>query len=390
MEIIRSTERAFPSDKPEERKDERSAGAPDAVEDIVFKPSLAVGQTWRSTYDNFTLTITGQREGSKRFTVVLNDRDKKTSQELPPQNAEDLQAMLYSDKYELAADEAAPNGIQEPSLEAMPEPVSATAHREQQASKEQVDEFYRQNDEITDISENKVDSLGTEIGKLLEDNAAILGERYGGFFSLRDRLVESVNALIQDEDGLNEALENAGQHITPEFLQSKQANHRKLLTLYQDLEALHTRIGLEIAALKESSEKPALSRPVTNIAEYRNIPVRDASQPASVARLPDVILPQGGAKAEELIDVEAKVGKEQYAVLTRCAESAWEGFRQAIKGKQIPKKMCEEVWRAEALPHLGERMAGLLAERTDLGPDECLAIAERILTQQIFEKQAGL
>jgi hypothetical protein len=110
-----------------------------------------------------------------------------------------------------------------------------------------LDEYLSLSAEIREITETKSAAIGTAIGEILEENADVFGKKGDEFFESRDTYIASINSIVDDENVLSETVEKAGQKITSEELEATKTNHKKLLYLYAELEALKTLVNVYLA-----------------------------------------------------------------------------------------------------------------------------------------------
>jgi hypothetical protein len=143
--------------------------------------------------------------------------------------------------------------------EPQPEQSRQSEQPERSEASSLLDEYLSLSAEIQEITEIKSAAIGTAIGELLEENADVLGEKGDEFFGLRDTYIASINSIVDEENALSETVEEAGQKITPEQLETTKANHKKLLDLYAELEALKTLVNVYLAEEEHRLEAESLS-----------------------------------------------------------------------------------------------------------------------------------
>lgn len=436
-----------------EQAEKKSVGGFDSpkkteTEILFFEQPLEVGQRWKTGDGNFDLVISDQRKGSGRYQIAFHDRKTGIS-EVQLKRSEDLKEMLSSDGYKLITkrSEGSESKLSFPSVvpvtsdqnsvisgtsetketatpplaaivqetaaagtdPQLPEPQPEQSERPEMPSL--WDDYLSLDQEMRAIIDERVESIGTAIGEALEKNADVLGEKRDEFFESRDMLIGSINTVIDEDNALSETVEKTDQKITPPLLEAKQANHKKLLDLYEKLQSLKILADLEIAGAKDHPEAnhtapivpegeksslpeqvpPSGAGKVVHIDDYRkNFPSKPAAKPMDSpfganagTKKAETSQTESGEKA---LDAEEKIGQEQYDALTRFVESARQGFVTEMKDKKIPKRVWGKVWEAEALPYLRGRVEAFFREQTELRPDEYKTVCDSII-QVIAEKK---
>lgn len=322
--------------------------------------SLAVGQKWQTKNGASRLEITQQRKDGALGVVRSVRADKNenawTNEKMEFLKSQDVEKKLLLEKYAL---------------------ISGTA-----VLPDKMDEarYLSLSKEMATILEEEINPVRAAIAKTLEVYADTLGDqRYHGFFNELDR----ISALTKDIFEQDDWLYSDTKKDYAEALTAVQGMKEQLVGLREELKRLRVSIDRAIkeADTKNEGESLGKSGNVVDIANYRKMS-ESASEPVVLPQR--VVETKKRSNVKEVMDVEAKVGKEKYKALSQFVEDIWKFFVEGLKGTASTADRDNE-WKA-SLPRLQKEIKDFLQGETDLDLEECERVC-KVLVEKITKKK---